>query len=288
VTHLTGRIDAIVYAGNGVVLAATRRHDPGHIFRSADYGVTWTHTARPTESQMLNLLHVGGHKILASTYDGEIWKSDDLGVTWALAAKISDTRVYSMVVAADGSVLASEFKRDGGHVFKSTDQGNTWTDRGEISNKAVYRFQRVGDGVLVNGEAGHVYKTTDNGDTWIDQGPVSDEPLYATEYLGRGIALQGDKEGRLFKSADDGKTWSRVTDVGPACDDFVHLGNGVVVLSVYLGNKHLFRSVDYGDTWTDIGPTPKGDILDHAIFIHDGPTPKAIGGTTGGWIISSP
>lgn len=289
VTRLTekGRIDAIVYAKNGVVLIGARGEDSGHIFRSADYGKTWTHVGRPIKSEILNLLYAGGEVVLVSTFDGEVWKSEDLGKTWSLKGKIASQRIYSMVAMPDGVVLASEFRAEGGRVYKSADKGETWIEKGTVSPREVYRFERVEDGVILNGEAGHVYKSTDNGDTWTDRGQVSDAPLYATEYLENGIVLQGDGKGRIFKSEDNGNAWKQVADVGDACDDFVYMGDGVVVLSTYQGTKHLYRSTDYGDTWNDVGATPTGDVLDHVIFINDGPNKKAIGGTTEGWIIEA-
>jgi photosystem II stability/assembly factor-like uncharacterized protein len=140
----------------------------------------------------------------------------------------------------------------------------------------------------LNGWAGRVYKSTDDGATWTDQGQLSEKALYATEYLGKGIALQGGEDGRLFRSADNGETWTEVAHFTDSADDFVQVSEGVVIYATYTGERNLYLSRDYGETWENIGPVPsgaEGDSWDHVVPVRCGNTMVAVGGTSQGRIV---
>jgi photosystem II stability/assembly factor-like uncharacterized protein len=168
------------------------------------------------------------------------------------------------------------------------DSGTTWHDVGTVSDRALYRFEQTDDGILLNGWAGHVYKSTDDGQTWRDGGQLTDSPLYATDYLGGGVALQASESGLIFRSTDNGNTWSQVARFPDAADDFVSLGNGVVLYSTYTGRNHIYLSRDDGLTWSDIGRVPTAadeDVLDHVIAVlHEGRR-FAVGGSKQGYIV---
>jgi photosystem II stability/assembly factor-like uncharacterized protein len=229
------------------------------------------------------------------TGDAHVWKSEDWGATWSALGQVSNMprhenfhHSYSMTVLPSGTVLVSNTNPTGGHVFRSEDGGATWHDVGVISPMALYRFEKVKNGVLLNGWAGRVYKSTDDGATWTDQGQLSEKALYATEYLGKGIALQGGEDGRLFRSADNGETWTEVAHFTDSADDFVQVSEGVVIYATYTGERNLYLSRDYGETWENIGPVPsgaEGDSWDHVVPVRCGNTMVAVGGTSQGRIV---
>lgn len=280
------RLDAVTDLGNGIALVGSRGTDKGRIAVSRDYGQTWTDHGPVIAGNVLNVLALGPETVLASTQEGEIWKSKDQGTAWRKVQKISEIRVYGMTVTDQGTVLACNYDNErGGHLYRSTDAGETWTDLGVRSPKGLYRFQKVRNGVLVNGVAGRLYKSRDDGLTWLEIGQISDRPLYPIESLPTGVVLLGDEAGRIFRSTDDGQTWKEVANVEQPLDDFVWLRDGLVYLSSYLGTKHLFVSNDAGLTWKDIGPTPDGDVLDHVIALKGSNPTVAVGGTTEGRIL---
>lgn len=295
-----GRIDAIADLGEGVVIAGSRNPKPGHIFRSMDCGETWTDLGNLLgeelhTSSVTCVASGGGGVAYLLTGDAHVWKSEDWGATWLPLGQVSNMprhegfhHSYSMAVLPSGTVLVSNTNPTGGHVFRSDDGGASWHDSGPISTMALYRFEKAEDGVLLNGWAGRVYKSTDDGKTWTDRGQLSEKALYATEYLGRGIALQGGEDGRLFRSADDGETWAEVAHFPDAADDFVQVGAGVVIYTTYTGEKNLYLSKDYGQTWENIGPVPsgvKGDTWDHVVPVRCGNSVVAVGGTSQGRIV---
>lgn len=296
-----GRIDAIADLGEGVVIAGSRNPKPGHLFRSTDCGESWTDLGNLLGEQLhtgsVTCVASGGHGVAyLLTGDAHVWKSEDWGVNWRPLGQVSNMprhaqfhHSYSMTVLPSGTVLVSNTNPTGGHVFRSEDGGATWQDLGAISPMALYRFEKVKEGVLVNGWAGRVYRSTDDGHTWSDRGQLSEKALYATEYLGQGIALQGGEDGRLFRSTDDGETWAEVAHFPDSADDFVQVGDGVVIYTTYAGEKNLYISKDYGQTWENIGPVPsgaEGDTWDHAVPVRCGNKVVAAGGTSTGCIVT--
>lgn len=296
-----GRIDAIADLGNGIVIAGSRNPKPGHVFRSTDCGETWVDLGNLLGSDLYSgsvtcVASAGKGTAYLLTGDAHMWKSTDWGLTWAPLGRVSDMPQhqshhfsYGIVVLDSGTVLLCNTNPTGGHVFRSDNGGTNWQDLGPISSDALYRFEKLPDAVLVNGWAGHVYKSVDDGKTWADMGQLAESALYATQYLEDGVALQGTEDGRIFRSSDSGATWKEVARFADAADDFVYLGDGMVIYTTYTEGKNLYVSRDAGLTWTSIGPVPtgvEGDTLDHVVPVASKGRIIAVGGTSRGYIAS--
>jgi len=292
------RVDAIVYLGNGVVIAGTRNSRPGFVHKSKDYGDTWRQVDDITGADYITCMSSGkdGLGYLLTGRKVHVWKTTDYGETWIDMGRISKAsnrryaNAYGMLVTARGTLLVDDADSKGGHIHRSMDKGKTWHDLGRLSTHALYRLNEVGDGVIVNGWAGHIYKSTDDGATWKDTGKLIASDLYAIEYLGGSTALIGTKSGNIFLSKDNGKTWEDQGVIGGSADDFAWLGGGRVLYSTYTGNRNLYLSEDYGASWTSIGGVGTGhanDWLDHVIYIHDRDVRVVVGGTNKGFILFS-
>jgi photosystem II stability/assembly factor-like uncharacterized protein len=188
--------------------------------------------------------------------DGGAWKSDDYGRTWtpifdreptqsigAIAVAPSDPNV---IYVASGEGLARPDLSVGDGIYKSTDAGKTWThvwtEEGEqIPALAVdpHNPNRVFAAVLghpygPNPDRG-IFRSTDGGQSWrkifyvdpntggddVEIDPSNPEVVYATLWAVRqgpweyGNQYQGS-EGGIFKSADSGRTWRKVTSGLPS------------------------------------------------------------------------
>jgi photosystem II stability/assembly factor-like uncharacterized protein len=295
-----GRIDAIAWLGEGVVAAGSRAPNPGRIFRSTDYGRTWTESlldpAKPRNGPSVTCIASDRSEVAyLLTSEAHVWKSTDRGLTWKDLGRVSHnpnlepfTHSYGLVVLRSSTVLMSDTNPPGGHIFRSEDGGQSWNDLGAISTSALYRFEEAADGVLINGWAGHVYKSVDDGKTWADCGQVAQSPLYATETLIDRIALQASESGEVFRSTDNGNTWEKVTGIRDPADDFVLLGRQTSLLSTYEGRKNLYVSRDFGRVWENIGPVPtgvSGDVLDHAISVVENAENWGIGASKQGALL---
>lgn len=293
-----GRIDAIAYLGDGVVVAGSRgRNDTGYIFLSDDCGATWRTLGNVTGTDFITCLQAGGDGLgyLLTGRKAHVWKTADYGKTWidlgqvcSAANSAGAANAYGLAVTRRGTVLVADADDAGGRIHRSTDQGASWQQIGPISSHPLYRLQVIRDGIVVNGWAGHVYKSADDGLTWRDAGNPAACPLFAIEHMeSDGTVLVGAADGRVFRSRDDCQTWNDSGKVGDAADDFAWLGRGRVLYSTYDGSRQLYSSEDSGATWETRGPlaTEPGDWLDHFLSFEEHGTRHIVGGTNKGFIL---
>ena len=291
-----GRIDAIADFGNGVVILGTRDPNSGNVYRSEDYGRTWSKVGNITGKDQITCIASDkngvGYILTGNTVT--IWKTLDYGKTWKNLGKISNAvnrhwaNAYGCLVSDKGTVLAADNDAKGGRIIRSEDGGSSWKTIGPISSKGLYRLNMVGDGIIVNGWAGNVYKSNDDGLTWKDVGEISNSYLYAIDYLGKGQVLIGTESGHVLKSFDNGDTWEDQGIIGDAADDFVAFSNGNVLFTTYKQEKEIFFSTDYGESWNSVGKVPTGkteDWLDHVIWIQDKNNDIIVGGTNKGYLL---
>lgn len=230
---------------------------------------------------------------------GGIWKTTSAGVTWfpifdqvrsvegigALAVAPSDPNI---VYAGTGDATAGG---NGDGMWKSTDAGKTWSHIGlEDTVKIDKIFVDPHDADLVlastlgneRHHGGGLYRSTDGGQTWTKvldpEGysgtrdleaayDVPDVMFAATQGQGAprfGPPTPGAKmlPAEVFKSTDEGKTWTQLTAV-PVINDRIVISvaqntnaQRIYILgSRYQGGSGLFRSDDGGASWRHMDPS---------------------------------
>ena len=230
---------------------------------------------------------------------GGIWKTTNAGVTWrpifdqAHLASIGDIAVApshpNIVIAGTGE------QTDGHGVYRSTDAGATWTNIGLEDTKYISTViidPRNPDIILV-GVLDHpilgvglpnklrgVYKTTNGGKTWahtlfrdelagisnMAADPSNPKILYAGMWkpfdFRAGPPEKMTQSSWIYKSVDEGSTWTPVSEDGLPTDPRDRIG-----LSVAAGTKGqrvfaimsqgLYRSDDGGAHWRQITKDPR-------------------------------
>src|SRR5690625_4322234 len=143
-----GRIDAIADLGDGIVIAGSRWPNPGRIFRSIDYGITWEKikTLKEPEGTYHNneiLCVMGGPDdyVYLLTSNAQFWRSADNGLTWKRTANLGaligiPSYSYSICVTGRGTVLATR----GYSIYRSTDNGLHFVQIGPITDNYLYRL----------------------------------------------------------------------------------------------------------------------------------------------------
>jgi len=199
----------------------------------------------------------------------------------ALALAHSDTNVV-WLGSGEGDPRNSVGYGNG--VYRSTDGGRTWTHLGlddterikrivvHPSNPDVALVCALGHEWGPNQERG-VFKTTDGGRTWtkvlyidedtgcsdIDMDLSNPRNVYAGMWTHRRRPWRfddGGKETALYVSRDLGDTWKKITTTPnePMARPGVSVAQGnprvVYLVTEYPTAGTLFRSDDYGETWT--------------------------------------
>jgi photosystem II stability/assembly factor-like uncharacterized protein len=227
------------------------------------------------------------------TPGGGMWKTVDGGRTWkpifdeahvpsigALALAPSNPNI---IYAGTGDQL------EGDGVFKSTDAGATWKNIGlrdvhHISSLMV--DPRNPDVVLVGtydfvstGEMRGVFRTSDGGRTWnrvlfkdpstgiADMAAAPDDAriVYAASYSPQfdpSTRRTTRSESHVWRSTDEGSTWSQVAEAGLPDNPRGRIGvavapgtNGQRVYAIM--NQGFFRSDDGGATWQQSTKDPR-------------------------------
>jgi photosystem II stability/assembly factor-like uncharacterized protein len=200
------------------------------VLKTADSGETFHATNLGFSNHTLNqITGIGKHLFASSVYEGRyggVFSSDDGGVEWRLRANqeaLLGRNLNSLVaVSANGELL---FAASEDTVLKSADSGKTWST---ITIKPK----------LMTGKSAQHF------------GKLRIHTLRVTQ-AGKKLTLFAGTQSGLFRSADGGAIWERVTFPGLT---------GVPVLAVYAPPREssrvaartkdfLFISDDSGGTW---------------------------------------
>lgn len=242
---------AVVYAGSAA----------GGVFKSTDYGVTWTQVfdavgtysigsiaIRPDNANVV-FVGTGEGNPAGDTYDGTgIYKSTDAGATWAYSGLPESYRIPRIVIDPDNPdriyAAVQGNGRGGGivaerGVYRSTDNGGTW-------EKKLYLTDSTGcvDIVVVPG-------------TQVVMAAMWERKSYVTV-----PSLLGGITSYVYRSTDRGETWAQATSGLPtpaATIGRIGLTHDPVLNITYaLFNDNqgifigLYRSANAGASWTQV------------------------------------
>lgn len=227
------------------------------VFTSVDNGENWTVSALTEDVEKIEINNAG---VIFAAKDDALYRFEKAGNTWTTI--VLDFDITDLFFDANDKIYATT----SGTVFRSSDNGDTWT---EISNgfpdtgyALLYPYGIVElNGELYLATKYSVYGSADSGDSW----EFSGDGISANTVTGILINDNDDLivclDGiGIFRSADNGNTWSQIGSSGGYYECSKKNSNG----DLFVGhNNGLLRSTDNGDNWTEI----KGDWLGGTIAI---------------------
>lgn len=236
------------------------------------------------------------------TPGGGVWKTEDAGRVWKpIFDQEHVASIGAMAVApSNPSVVyvGTGEQTQGNGVYKSTDAGSTWTNIGlrethiitgivvDPRNPEVVLVAASGD--RKPGPERGVYKTTDGGKNWqkvlfkdnetgvadLESDPDNPSALYAALWLRPTDPSDPEQKPKgqnaaLYKSSDEGSTWTAIEGKGLPTDPMGRVGVAVAPgtrgMRVYaIASQGLFRSDDGGTTWQRSTTDPR--VLGNGYF----------------------
>jgi photosystem II stability/assembly factor-like uncharacterized protein len=249
---------AVAPSSPSVLYAAGR---PAGILKSTDRGLTWA----PAREGILNTsaYHVVVHPKNAEiayvgTFGGGVYRTRDGGRSWdAVSHGLGNTNIHAL--ALDSSrperVIASTST---GEVFQTTDSGGRWTPYGEglpVMDGEVLAALLIRSGLAWLGQ-GTLFSRGGRDAAWRTVGQdLSRAAISALAADSQGRFYAGTRRQGLFRSVDQGTTWTRLgAEFERGWVRLVLAGPGATPrLYVSVLRRGLFRSNDGGDTWAKVG-----------------------------------
>jgi photosystem II stability/assembly factor-like uncharacterized protein len=221
---------------------------------------------------------------------GTVWTAiaDQIKVASIGAIVVSPSNPDVVYVGTGDVSMVGSAANFGNGVWKSTDAGRTWTHVGleetqhigamwiDPANPDVVVVAALGKTFSQNKNRG-IYKTTDGGKTWKQTLAGTDEigaidVTFDAENKSIGYAslwhhycppgntadlITGPKGGAIYKTTDNGDTWTKLTSPGLPEGDLSRIGlatamGGKRVYAVIAGAREaggFYRSDDAGATW---------------------------------------
>ena len=222
-------IDSLEYLENGYVFAfKDESFGQGTIYRSSDYGETWSDLGTGSSiSYGRGFVNLGNGKAIFFGHGPNayvrITKTTNYGSTWTSKYYISTTNsVAGQPVYLGNGIIVGAISGDsigGARVARSDDYGETWDviDAG-LTNSVGSTIKRqtiyLGNGIIIISGLNEIVRSTDYGLTWLTVDRYSGSNNGTIVHLGNGniLGFSSGFDVLLFKSSDYGITWGAATN----------------------------------------------------------------------------
>lgn len=213
------------------------------------------------------------------TYGGDIGVTADGGYTWDMPDTGTEHPLRSVWFTSNrvGYVVGGTSSE--AVILKTTDGGVSWSRRASPVPAELHgvHFPNESDGFIAG--LGYVLATSDGGETWeirLEFKGLLKGVHFVDDHTGLAYGIRGT----ILKTTDGGVTW---TDASLPDEGFVYDVDFNEGLGVACQGRRVLKSVDVGDTWTEVGEfvsiVYQADVLDSTTIVAVGQ-----GAQEGEWI----
>ena len=221
------------------------------VWRSTDNGSSWSQVAA---GMMVEEITVGQNgQIYAGGYYSGVWTSTDGGDTWTQTT-LMNAWIGALTATPWNEILGG--LQGGGGVVRTTDGGNNWTQIGLAGVNVSSIVVKSPDGVFAASPDSGVYHSTNRGATWVRTGLRAASTLAVSPsgkiYAGAsgGTSTGGASSGGVWRSSDDGVTWTKVGLPNTAIPAIAIPASGPNRDAVFAGTDTVvFVTTDGGNGW---------------------------------------
>lgn len=254
---------AVASADDGSIMYAGE--DGAYVYRSADFGATWTALPVPTTHWYTLDTNADGTKlIVGDLVNGNILTSADSGATWTTRTSAGARNWIDAAISSDGTKMVAIAENN--YIYLSNDSGATWTAQNSAGSRSWKSVTMSADGnkivaVVSGGVSGGIWSTANFGGTWTQRNTPTGSPDWrsvASSSDGSKLAAAASS-GSIWLSSDSGATWSEAAGTGSTSWSAVDMSDDGSVLVAAVGqgaNGLIYSSNNGGLTWSAMSGSP--------------------------------
>ncbi len=222
------------------------------MYRSLDNGDTWTPINNGLFVTSVNALAINDAGDVFAGTSGGVYRSTDNGDSWLLRASgLTDLFIQSLTARPNGDIYAGT--RSAG-AFVSSNNGDTWTPVDtSLTSVDIRALTTDIAGEVLAGTINGVFRSFNDGATWVPINTgLTDTTVQALIVNQAGRFFAGTANG-IFMSTD-GDSWSDISSniTDRNIRSLTTIVNGASVLLAGTFGRGVFKSGDFGGSWTEV------------------------------------
>lgn len=248
--------------------------DASILYRSTDYGSTWTSIMFQYPGQVVSLvsntMDISGSTWAVGGVNGLLNASTNSGANWSAQSLVyTDYNIFDIGFVPNSPKVWTVGNTAAGRnnsILYSTNRGVTWTVQSSLPGAYLRVIDMIDENTgWISGNNGLVLKTTNGGAIWttVVIPGASTQSLTYVQFVNASTGwVFGYSAGpNLFKTTDGGNTWQTQTfgstDNGARWATMLNANTGYYI-SYNITNSRLFKTTNGGDNWTEQSyPSPR-------------------------------